>query len=44
MVVRKGDAELQAYLNGFLKRFRASGDYDRLYRRWFEAYGGENIR
>jgi len=44
MVVRKGDAELQAYLNGFLKKFRASGEYDRLYRQWFGAYGGENVR
>ncbi|MDI1319914.1 MAG: transporter substrate-binding domain-containing protein, partial [bacterium] len=44
MVVRKGDTELQTYLNDFLKKFRASGEYDRLYARWFAAYGGENIR
>ena len=44
MVVRKGDAELQSYLNEFLKKFRASGEYDRLYAKWFAAYGGENIR
>jgi aspartate/glutamate/glutamine transport system substrate-binding protein len=41
---RKGDTELGEYLNAFLKKFRDSGDYDRLFDKWFAAYGGANVR
>lgn len=42
--LRKGDTELQARLNDFLRELRDRGDYDRLYRKWFAAYGGETLR
>jgi putative glutamine transport system substrate-binding protein len=40
----KGDAELQAYLNKFLQSLRTSGEYDRLYAKWFGPYGGATVR
>ena len=42
--LRKGDPELRARLNDFLKTLRASGEYDRLFNKWFAPYGGENVR
>ncbi len=42
--LRKGDPELQSSLNGFLKSFRDSGEYDRLFQKWFGPYGGEAVR
>jgi putative glutamine transport system substrate-binding protein len=42
--LRKGDPELRASLNDFLKTLRASGEYDRLFNKWFAPYGGENVR
>lgn len=42
--LRKGDAELRACLDGFLKSLRDSGEYDRLFNKWFTPYGGENVR
>jgi putative glutamine transport system substrate-binding protein len=44
MVTKKGDDELRATLNDFLKALRASGEYDRLFQKWFAAYGGDNVR
>ena len=41
--VRKGDAEMRASLNAFLKDLRASGEYDRLYTRWFGPYLGDKV-
>lgn len=42
--LRKGDPEMQAYLNQFLQSLRASGEYDRLYQKWFSPYGGDAVR
>lgn len=42
--VRKGDAELRDATNEFLRTFRTSGDYERLYDRWFGRYAGEGAR
>jgi len=42
--LRKGDPEMQATLNEFLKSFHDSGDYDRLYQKWFTPYGGDAVR
>ena len=44
IALKKGDREMQAALNDFLKAFRASGDYDRLFAKWFGAYGGVVVR
>ena len=44
MALKKGDREMQAALNDFLKAFRASGDYDRLFAKWFAPYGGVVVR
>ena len=40
----KGDTEFGAYLNDFLKQMRASGEYERLFEKWFGAYGGNDVR
>jgi putative glutamine transport system substrate-binding protein len=42
--LRKGDMEMHAYLNKFLHALRASGEYDRLYQKWFTPYGGDVVR
>lgn len=42
--VRKGDGEMRAALNAFLQELRASGEYDRLYTRWFGDYAGDGVR
>jgi aspartate/glutamate/glutamine transport system substrate-binding protein len=42
--LRKGDPEFQASLNGFLKSLRDSGEYDRLFAKWFGPYGGDSVR
>jgi putative glutamine transport system substrate-binding protein len=42
--LRKGDRELQASLNEFLKSLRDSGEFDRLFNKWFAPYGGETVR
>jgi polar amino acid transport system substrate-binding protein len=34
--IRKGDPELLAFLNGFLKEIRQDGTYDKIYRKWFQ--------
>lgn len=34
IAVKKGEAEFAAYLNGFLKKLKSSGDYDKLYEKW----------
>jgi putative glutamine transport system substrate-binding protein len=44
IALKKGDRGMQAAVNDFLKSFRASGDYDRLYAKWFAAYGGAAVR
>lgn len=41
---RKGDSALQASLDQFLLNLRTSGEYDRLYRKWFAPYGGDAVR
>jgi putative glutamine transport system substrate-binding protein len=42
--LRKGDAAMRTAVDEFLKSYRASGEYDRLYRKWFAPHGGDNIR
>lgn len=42
--LRKNDAEMQAYLDQFLGSLRASGEYDRLYQKWFSPLGGDGVR
>lgn len=42
--LRKHDAGMQAYLNQFLQSLRASGEYDRLFQKWFSPYGGDAVR
>jgi putative glutamine transport system substrate-binding protein len=44
ILVPKGNPQLVAALNGALRDIRASGEYDRLYAKWFEAYGGSAVR
>jgi len=34
--VRKGDPELLAFLNGFLKEIKQDGTYDKIYKKWFQ--------
>lgn len=41
---KKGEPGLPAYLNKFLQALRASGEYDRLYQKWFTPYGGQTVR
>lgn len=38
MAVRKGDSELLALLNAGLFQLKASGEYDKLYEKWFAVY------
>ena len=38
MVVKKGDREVLDLLNEGLRKIRASGEYDRIYRQWFGAH------
>lgn len=42
--LKKGDMEMHRYLNKFLHALRASGEYDRLYNKWFTPYGGDVVR
>jgi putative glutamine transport system substrate-binding protein len=42
--LKKGDVALQAYLDEFMQNLRASGEYDRLYRKWYSPYGGDVVR
>lgn len=44
MFVRKGDTALLDRLNHGLQALRESGEYDRLYQKWFGAYGGSAVR
>ena len=44
IALRKGDAEFQKYLNDFIASLRSSGEYDRLFDKWFGPYGGANVR
>ncbi len=44
IVLPKGDPALRGYLNDFLRSLRASGEYDRLFKKWFGPYGGEAVR
>jgi putative glutamine transport system substrate-binding protein len=42
-LIKKGDPVLRAYLDDFLRSMKASGEYDRLYAKWFGKYGGESV-
>lgn len=42
--IKKGDLGTHAYVNKFLHALRASGEYDRLYRKWFTPHGGDAVR
>ncbi len=42
--LKKGDIGMHSYLNKFLHSLRASGEYDRLYQKWFAPYGGDGVR
>jgi len=44
ILLKKGDLVLESYLNDFLRGLRASGEYDRLYNKWFGAYGGNAVK
>ncbi|HEY2926262.1 substrate-binding periplasmic protein [Piscinibacter sp.] len=44
ILVPKGNAPLITALNAALHDIRASGEYDRLYAKWFEPYGGSAVR
>jgi putative glutamine transport system substrate-binding protein len=44
VVYRKGDRALGDYLNDWLREIKSNGDYDRLYQKWFAAYGGTALR
>ena len=44
IVLQKGDTELRETLNAFLKSLRASGEYDRLFVKWFGPYAGAGAR
>lgn len=44
IVIKKGDAGVRDYLNEFLRSIRVSGEYDRLFLKWFGPYGGETVR
>jgi putative glutamine transport system substrate-binding protein len=43
ILIKKGDPVLRAYLDDFLRSMKASGEYDRLYAKWFGKYGGESV-
>lgn len=40
IAVKKGDLVMVNYLNDFLRSMRASGEYDRLFQKWFAPLGG----
>ncbi len=40
----KDDAVFLEYLNEFIRDFKASGEYARLYTKWFGALGGDNLQ
>ncbi len=40
----KGDRAFGVYLNAFLKEMHESGEYERLFDKWFAAYGGKTVR
>jgi putative glutamine transport system substrate-binding protein len=42
--LRKGDVAFQVYLDQFIHSLRASGEYDRIYRKWFAPYGDDTVR
>ncbi|HKB90344.1 MAG TPA: transporter substrate-binding domain-containing protein [Opitutaceae bacterium] len=44
IVIKKGDTAMRDYLNGFIKSLRESGDYDKIYQKWFGPYGGESVK
>lgn len=44
ILVAKGNLQLVATLNAALSDIRASGEYDRLFAKWFAAYGGNAVR
>jgi len=43
MAVKKGDAELLAKLNEGLNILKSTGDYDRIYEKWFSVYEERRI-
>lgn len=42
--LKKGETGWHGYLNRFLHTLRASGEYDRLYQKWFTPHGGDGVR
>jgi putative glutamine transport system substrate-binding protein len=40
IAVKKGDTVMRDYVNEFLRSMKASGEYDRLFQKWFAPYGG----
>jgi aspartate/glutamate/glutamine transport system substrate-binding protein len=40
IAVKKGDTVMRDYVNEFLRSIKASGEYDRLFQKWFAPYGG----
>ena len=44
IALKKGDPEFQKYLNEFIASLRSSGEYDRLFDKWFGPNGGQNVR
>jgi aspartate/glutamate/glutamine transport system substrate-binding protein len=43
VIIKKDDPVLRDYLNDFLRSLKSSGEYDRLYQKWFAAYGGNAV-
>ncbi|BAL27200.1 transporter substrate-binding domain-containing protein [Azoarcus sp. KH32C] len=41
IAVRKGDSEMREYLDDFLRSMKASGEYNRLFQKWFGPLGGD---
>lgn len=40
IAVRKGDTVMRDYVNEFVRSMKASGEFDRLFTKWFAPYGG----
>ena len=40
IAVRKGDRVMRDYVNEFVRSTKASGEFDRLFTKWFAPYGG----
>ncbi|MDD3179113.1 MAG: transporter substrate-binding domain-containing protein [Opitutaceae bacterium] len=44
VVSRKDDPAFNDYINDFLRSWRSSGQYEKMFQKWFVPYGGNMIR